>query len=114
MILPGKRFLLFALSTGSAFAIDFSPLQKIEPGDSPAVIVEKAAHAVPTPRQMNYHRQEFIGFIHFGLNTFSSKEWGNGMEDPASFAPTDVDTDDWCKHMMAAGITMVRHDFQTS
>lgn len=107
-----SRLLPFALSTGSAFAIDVSPLHKIEPGDSPAVILEKAAHTIPTARQLAYHRQEFIGFIHFGPNTFSGREWGNGMEDPASFAPTQVDTDDWCKHMKAAGITMVVMTFK--
>jgi len=106
------RFLLASLSVVSATAAEFSNLQRIQAGDTPDSIIEKAAHVVPTARQLAYHHQEFIGFIHFGPNTFSGREWGSGMEDPASFAPTNVDTDDWCKHMKAAGITLVVMTFK--
>ncbi len=96
----------------ACLGIEFSNLQKIEPGDTPEQIIEKAAHVVPTDRQQAYLKNEFIGFIHFGPNTFSGKEWGNGMEDPASFAPEVVDTDNWCKNMKAAGITLVVMTFK--
>lgn len=107
-----SRLPLLAFATSSILAADFSNLHPIEPGDTPEEILAKAAHTIPTARQLAYHRQEFIGFIHFGPNTFSGKEWGDGMEDPSSFAPTQVDTDDWCKHMKAAGITMVVMTFK--
>lgn len=80
---------------------------KIEEGDSKEVIIEKAAHVVPTENQLNALRNEFIAFIHFGPNTFTRKEWGNGMEDPAVFDLKTLDTDQWCQTMKAAGMKMV-------
>ncbi len=98
---------------GSSLAgVELSNLHKIEPSDSPETILEKAAHVVPTARQAAYLDREFIGFIHFGPNTFTGKEWGNGMEDPATFAPEEVDTDQWCETMKAAGIEVVVMTFK--
>lgn len=87
-------------------------MQKIEPGDGPEEIVAKAVHVVPTPRQAAYLDREFIGFIHFGPNTFTGREWGDGMEDPATFAPESVDTDQWCEAMKAAGMETVVMTFK--
>jgi len=103
-------FSLLALAT--AAAVEFSPTQKIAPSDSPETIIKKAAHVVPSPRQLNYLNNGFIGFIHFGPNTFTGREWGNGMEDPSVFAPKVVDTDNWVKNMKAAGIKMVVMTFK--
>ena len=48
-----------------------SPLQAqennlvvIKPTDSPADIVRKAAHVVPSARQFNWQRQELTAFLH--------------------------------------------------
>jgi len=90
----------------------FAPLQKIEPGDSLDAIVGKAAHVVPTPQQLAYHRNEFIAFIHFGPNTFTGREWGDGMEDPKTFAPGGLDTDQWCETIKAAGMKTVVMTFK--
>lgn len=86
------------------------PLQntiKIEEGDSQELIIEKAAHVVPTPNQLAALQNEFIAFIHFGPNTFTRMEWGNGMEDPKIFDLKELDTDQWCEAMKAAGMKMV-------
>ncbi len=80
---------------------------KIEEGDSKEAIIEKAAHVVPTENQLNALRNEFIAFIHFGPNTFTRKEWGDGMEDPAIFDLKTLDADQWCRAMKAAGMKMV-------
>lgn len=108
-----SKIVLTTLALGiSATATEFSSLQEINPADSHEAIIEKAAHVIPTPRQLAYKENEFIGFIHFGPNTFSGKEWGNGMEDPSSFAPERIDTDQWCEKMKAAGMTMAVMTFK--
>lgn len=80
---------------------------KIEEGDSKELIIEKAAHVVPTPNQLAALQNEFIAFIHFGPNSFTRMEWGNGMEDPKVFDLKELDTDQWCETMKAAGMKMV-------
>ncbi|MBN2652633.1 MAG: alpha-L-fucosidase [Spirochaetales bacterium] len=100
--------ILLCYMFNSTFAqVEFSNLVEIEPTDSDQQIIEKAAHIIPTKIQMDYLRNEYIAFIHFGVNTFNSVEWGTGFEDPAVFAPTALDTDQWCRIMKEAGMTLV-------
>lgn len=88
---------------------------KIEGTDSDQEIIAKAASLTPNKPQLLHHQDEFNGFIHFGPNTFTGVEWGNGMETPKVFNPPAVDTDQWCRIMKAAGmrkvvITAKHHD----
>ncbi|MFP4365947.1 MAG: alpha-L-fucosidase [Bacteroidales bacterium] len=69
--------------------------------------VELSARVLPHPRQMKWFEDEFFGFIHYGPNTYSGREWGTGFEDAALFNPGDLDTDQWCELMKAAGIRRV-------
>ncbi|MCC7435064.1 MAG: alpha-L-fucosidase [Methanoregulaceae archaeon] len=75
------------------------------------VIAQTAAPAplmpIPSPRQLAWHRLETYAFVHFGPNTFSGKEWGEGREDPKSFAPTALDVEQWVKAFKAGGMKMV-------
>lgn len=87
--------------------IPFQNTIKIGKDDSKELIIEKAAHIIPTPNQLSALRNEYIAFIHFGPNTFTRKEWGSGMEDPAVFDLKELDTDQWCEAMKASGMKMV-------
>lgn len=87
--------------------IPFQNTIKIEPGDSHERIIEKAAHVIPTPNQLAALQNEFIAFIHFGPNSFTRMEWGSGKEDPKVFKLKELDTDQWCEAMKAAGMKMV-------
>ncbi|WP_316837352.1 alpha-L-fucosidase [Pedobacter nutrimenti] len=79
----------------------------IAPNDSKATIIAKATHVVPTKNQLDALKNEFIAFIHFGPNTFTQVEWGNGVEDPKVFDLKELHTDQWCQAMKTAGIKMV-------
>jgi alpha-L-fucosidase len=88
---------------------------EIKSTDSPEDILRKAVHVVPTANQYQALKNEFIAFIHVGPNTFTKMEWGNGMEDPKIFDLKNLDTDQWCEAMKAAGmkkviITVKHHD----
>lgn len=69
---------------------------------------------VPAPRQLKWMQTEFYGFFHFGMNTFTGLEWGNGDESESKFAPTQVpNPEQWltaCKAAgMRGGIAVVKH-----
>ncbi|HEX9512437.1 MAG TPA: discoidin domain-containing protein [Puia sp.] len=46
---------------------------------------------LPTQRQLNWHETEMYCIIHFGVDTYTDKEWGFGDEDPAILNPVDFD-----------------------
>ncbi|MFB9272833.1 MULTISPECIES: alpha-L-fucosidase [Flavobacteriaceae] len=80
---------------------------KIESGDSHTDIIKKATLVVPTANQYAYKKLEFTCFVHFGVNTFTRKEWGDGFEDPKVFNLQNLDTDQWCKTAKEAGMKLV-------
>ena len=49
--------------------------------------VEIAARLVPTKQQLAWQQLELTAFIHFGINTFTGKEQGDGKEFPVMFNP---------------------------
>ena len=70
-------------------------------------LIRKAVNVTPSPRQLAWQELEFICFVHFGVNTFTGREWGTGMEDPKIFNSGKLNTDQWCCMMKAAGMTQV-------
>lgn len=80
---------------------------EIPDGFSHAQKVELSAMVLPHPRQMKWFEDEFLGFIHYGPNTYSGREWGTGKESAVLFNPGDLDTDQWCELMKAAGMRRV-------
>ena len=70
---------------------------------------------VPSPAQLAWQRDELALFLHFGVNTFTDREWGDGTEDPAVFAPTALDARQWARSARDAGfkamvLTAKHHD----
>ena len=99
--------LLWACSGPDGVSLKTNSTIPLKASDSKDSIIIKAAHVVPTANQYEALKNEFIAFIHFGPNTFTRMEWGNGMEDPSIFNLKTLDTDQWCEAMKAAGMKMV-------
>ncbi|MCE4566972.1 alpha-L-fucosidase [Maribellus sp. CM-23] len=99
--------IIFGCSNPSGQLMEPMNTISVDQDDTNDSIIAKAAHVVPTPNQMDALSDEFIAFIHFGPNTFTRMEWGNGMEDPRIFDLRELDTDQWCQAMKAAGMTKV-------
>ncbi|HVD91848.1 MAG TPA: alpha-L-fucosidase, partial [Vicinamibacterales bacterium] len=69
----------------------------------------------PTPAQLAWQRDELALFLHFGVNTFTDREWGDGQEDPSIFAPSRLDARQWARAARAGGframiLTAKHHD----
>ncbi len=79
-------------------------LRRTVAGGEAALITRPA----PSPSQLLWQRDELAMFLHFGVNTFTGREWGDGREDPGIFAPTALDCRQWARTAKAAGFkTMV-------
>src|SRR5262245_41419674 len=69
----------------------------------------------PTPAQLEWQRDGLAMFLHFGVNTFTDREWGDGREDPAIFSPARLDARQWARAARAGGframiLTAKHHD----
>ena len=45
--------------------------------------------ALPTNAQLKWHEMEMYCLIHYGVDTYTNKEWGYGDEDPALINPSN-------------------------
>ena len=66
--------------------------------------LNEAAHVKPSQRQLDWYAMESYAFIHFGPNTFTNKEWGDGSESPSIFNPVKLNCDQWVDAIKAAGM----------
>jgi alpha-L-fucosidase len=85
--------------------------------DVAAIAVEPPAPYGPVPAEAQLCRQtnEFYGFLHFTVNTFTDREWGNGDENENIFNPADFDADQIVRIAKMAGmrgliLTCKHHD----
>lgn len=79
------------------------------PDNEPAEV-----HPVPHPRQLKWQETEFYAFFHYGMNTYTNKEWGYGDENESIFAPTAApNPKQWLQVAkdagMKGGIAVVKH-----
>jgi len=93
----------FLATTGSALTLPLLPARPFR------------TRPTPSPSQLRWQTDELALFLHFGVNTFTDREWGDGTEDPALFAPTALDTRQWARAARAAGfrtliLTAKHHD----
>ncbi len=70
---------------------------------------------IPSARQLAWHPLEYYAFVHFNMNTFTGKEWGEGYENPKQFNPSALDCRQWARTAKAAGmkgiiLTAKHHD----
>ena len=69
----------------------------------------------PSARQLRWHQLGFYAFVHFGMNTFTDREWGTGKEEPQLFLPSQLDCRQWARIAKEAGmkgiiLTAKHHD----
>ncbi len=70
---------------------------------------------IPTARQLAWQETETNLFVHFTVNTFTDREWGDGQEDPYIFNPPDLDVRQWVRVARDTGfeiliLTAKHHD----
>ncbi|MCW5933789.1 MAG: alpha-L-fucosidase [Fimbriimonadia bacterium] len=61
----------------------------------------------PTEEQAQWQAMEVIAFIHFGINTFTNREWGDGKESPSLFDPSELNARQWARALKRAGCKLV-------
>ena len=104
MTFSRRRFLF---TTAATFAAGAWPQRR--------ALAAPAQLPAPSPSQLRWQRDEFAMFVHFGVNTYTDREWGLGNEDPAIFNPAALDARQWARTAREAGaramiLTAKHHD----
>ena len=110
-----KSFLILALATlsilGSNCSKTINNVGKnyavVQPNATETEMIQVAANIAPSERQLRWQRLEYVAFFHFGMNTFTDREWGEGNEDLKLFNPTQLDARQWIKACKEGGMKQV-------
>lgn len=70
-------------------------------------IADIAARVIPTRNQLEWQQMELTAFLHYGINTYTNREWGDGKESPGLFNPTAFDADQIVKSIKAGGFKLI-------
>ena len=108
-------FISILLCAISSHAQDRRNHTPVKPGATEADIIRLAANITPSKEQLRWQEMEMTAFFHFGVNTFTDREWGEGTENPKVFSPSALDARQWVKACKDAGfkqviITAKHHD----
>lgn len=63
--------------------------------------------SVPNTTQQLMQQRGYGMFIHFGMNTFIEREWSDGSEPATTYAPSELNCDQWVKAARDAGFRYV-------
>ena len=95
--------------------------QNVQAGDAvkvakTPVLPPTGISPLPSDRQMWRQGIELAAFLHFGMNTFTDREWGTGAEDPNVFNPSKLNASQWMEVLRDAGVqvSMTRHKSRSS
>jgi alpha-L-fucosidase len=83
--------------------------------DTPGVPAPDPVLPLPTADQLAWQEQELSALFHFGIDTFSDKEQGDGTDSPMLFNPALLDASQWMATLRGAGfrqamLTAKHHD----
>lgn len=108
-----KKCIFLAFLTAMFMSCNHSPKQELYakhvvfPVDATVEQkVDMASRLVPTPQQLEWQQMEFTAFLHFGINTFTGNEWGNGKDSPELFNPSELDCEQWVRALKEGGFKM--------
>ncbi|MEZ4700474.1 MAG: alpha-L-fucosidase [Rhodothermales bacterium] len=62
---------------------------------------------IPTARQLEWQEGGLRMFVHFGVNTFTDREWGDGTESPDLFQPAAFNARQWARVARETGFSTI-------
>lgn len=106
--LINMRKIIFSALIAPALILSLESCTKPTPAPEPYGVL-------PSQAQLDWQDMQYYMFVHFGPNTFTNVEWGDGKEDPKVFNPTNIDVKQWAKVAKDAGmkgiiLTSKHHD----
>ena len=69
--------------------------------------VERYLSVLPSAAQYEHSKKPFYCFLHFGMNTSTGREWGNGTETNEDFKIVRIKPDQWISAIKDSGATGV-------